>query len=153
MPSIKFKTTVAQPPAKVWEGFNEALFKALNPPFPPVRLKQFGMAAGERVELELRFPGFPQRWVSYLPESGPLPEGGYRFVDIGEELPFFLREWRHRHLLEPAPRGGTWIIDDVFYRTPNALLDTLLYPALWLQFAYRRPIYRKFFRASVPAAG
>lgn len=142
---LHLKTEVAQSPEQVWQGFDQSLFLALNPPFPPVRLKQFGMNAGDRVVLELRFPGFTQEWVSYLPESGRMENGGYYFIDIGEKLPFFLRSWHHRHLLEPAPGGGTWIVDDIQFEGPNKLMSYLLYPSLWLQFWYRKPIYRRFF--------
>lgn len=142
---LLIKTEVAASPDEVWRGFNRELFLALNPPFPPVRLHQFGMNAGDRVRLELRFSGFVQHWVSYLPESGRTPGGGYYFVDTGEQLPFFLASWQHRHGIEPTTGGGSVIIDDIHFEGPHRILSLLLYPALWLQFVYRKPIYRRFF--------
>jgi ligand-binding SRPBCC domain-containing protein len=41
---------------------------------------------------------------------------------------------------------GTIIIDDITFRTPSILTDYLFYPLLYLQFLYRKPIYKKVFR-------
>ena len=38
------------------------------------------------------------------------------------------------------------IIDEIEYRAPNLLLGRVLWPALYLQFLYRRPVYRRFFQ-------
>jgi ligand-binding SRPBCC domain-containing protein len=67
------------------------------------------------------------------------------FTDEGQELPPSLRGWRHRHLV--AKRGTQATIHDIIdYRTGSRLLDLLLYPFLWAQFAYRKPVYRRVFR-------
>ena len=36
------------------------------------------------------------------------------------QLPAPLRYWQHRHLLQPAPDGGTYIVEDLEYRTGYA---------------------------------
>ena len=40
---------------------------------------------------------------------------------------------------------GTEIVDDITYKTPTWLTDYLLYPVMWLQFAARKPVYRRVF--------
>lgn len=148
---ILLKTSVRQSPSTVWVGFDRALFNRLSPPFPPVRVVRFdGCQRGDVVHLRLNFFFVQPDWVSRIVEQqtlGPAerPQEIF-FVDEGERLPFFLRSWRHRHrLLRDDATGGTIVVDDVTYRTPFWLTDYLLYPVLWLQFAYRKPIYRRVF--------
>ena len=113
---------------------------------PPVKLLRFdGTQVGDEVHLELNFLFFRQRWVSRITES-QVVKGEIFFVDEGTQLPFFLSRWRHRHrILDRA--GGAVIIDEIDFQAPNRLLEFLLLPALYLQFLYRKPIYKRFFRA------
>jgi ligand-binding SRPBCC domain-containing protein len=62
-------------------------------------------------------------------------------------LPFFLKYWRHHHRIVQDGQS-TRIIDDIHFRSPLLLFDFLLWPVLWLQFLYRKPIYRNVFRKS-----
>ena len=153
MPQLTFSTPVRQPLAQVQAGFTRALFEALAPPFPPVRVLRFdGCAPGDQVHLELHFGFFRQRWVSHI-VSASADAQHWQFIDEGRELPFFLRQWRHVHRVEALPQGGARIVDAITYQGPNALVSLLLWPSLWLQFAYRGPIYRRrFARPSGPVA-
>lgn len=141
---LVLKTRVEQPPSQVWSGFNESLFLKLAPPLPRIRLLKFeGSTEGCLVEVEINFIFFKQTWQSLIVEQGATEQKIW-FIDEGRQLPFFLRYWRHQHLLE-ADGEGTLITDAIEYRSPAWLLDVLLYPSLWLQFAYRKPIYRRIF--------
>ncbi|RAK63201.1 SRPBCC family protein [Hymenobacter edaphi] len=144
---LLLRTPVAQSPAEVWAGFTRQLFLDLAPPLPRMRLRRFdGCQRGDVVEIELHLgPLSFGRWTSLITEHGELPGGGRYFVDEGQELPGPLRFWRHRHLLEAGPNGGCVIVEDLEYRTFSPLLDALLRPAVWAQFAWRRPIYRRYF--------
>jgi ligand-binding SRPBCC domain-containing protein len=144
---LLLRTAVAQPPAEVWVGFTRQLFLDLAPPLPQMRLLRFdGCQRGDQVEIELHLgPVSFGRWTSLITDHGPLPGDGRYFVDEGRQLPGPLRFWRHRHLLEPGPQGGCVIVEDLEYRTPLRLLDWLAYPLMWAQFAWRRPIYRRYF--------
>ncbi|QNE41357.1 hypothetical protein F1C16_18240 [Hymenobacter sp. NBH84] len=144
---LLLRTRVAQPPARVLAGFDRALFESLAPPFPTLHLLRFdGSRPGDRVEIELAVGPKRWRWTSLITEAGQLPDGSQYFIDEGQELPAPLRYWRHRHLIEPNPRGlGSVIVEDITYRTGSRILDVLLYPAMWAQFAYRRPVYRRVF--------
>lgn len=140
------KTRVRQPLPAVWTGFDRALFDQLSPPFPPVDVVRFdGCRAGDVVHLRLNFLLFRQDWISLITSQQAGPDEIY-FVDEGTRLPFFLTYWQHRHRLLRDPAGGTVIVDDVMFRTPSWLTDYLMYPLLWLQFAYRKPIYRRVFK-------
>jgi len=141
---LRIRTSVHQSYQQVWAGFDRNLFLRLNPPFPPVKVLRFdGCHKEDEVHLELNFLLFRQVWKSEIVDQQMSAEEIY-FVDEGFQLPFFLKYWRHRHRI--LRRGSqAEIVDDISFRTPFFLFDYLLYPVLYLQFAYRRPIYRKVF--------
>lgn len=144
---VTLRTAVSQPPAVVMAGFTRELFVALAPPFPRLRLLRFdGCHSGDRVEIELDTLVKRLSWTSLIVDDGTQPDGTHFFVDEGQVLPPPLRFWRHRHLIQPGPNGGSVIVDALEYRTASRLLDALIYPAMWAQFAWRRPIYRRWFR-------
>ena len=144
---VILRTAVAQPPAQVLAGFTRELFIALAPPFPKLRLLRFdGCRTGDQVEIELDTLVKRLLWTSLIVDDGQLADGTLFFVDEGQTLPPPLRYWRHRHLIQPGPQGGSIIVDDLEYRTATPALDALLYPAIWAQFAWRKPIYRRWFR-------
>lgn len=141
---LKLETKVASPPEKVWAGFNEELFVKLAPPLPKFKLLRFdGCHSGGRVEVQLNFVFFTQLWHSVIVDQGATDQE-FWFVDEGEKLPFFLKTWRHTHRIVGSGEGST-IVDDIEFRSPFFLLDWILWPSLWLQFAYRKPIYRRVF--------
>ena len=143
---VILRTAVAQPPAQVMAGFTRELFIALAPPFPKLRLLRFdGCRTGDQVEIELDTLVKRLPWTSLIVDDGQLADGTLFFVDEGQTLPPPLRYWRHRHLIQPGPQGGSIIVDDLEYRTATPALDALLYPAIWAQFAWRKPIYRRWF--------
>ncbi len=141
---LRIKTHVNQSASQVWKGFDETLFTKLAPPFPSVKLLQFdGSEKGDRVGLELNFILFKQKWISDIVDNGENEEMIF-FIDKGVELPFFLKSWRHKHILKKG-NPGSEIIDDIEYSTGTILTDLLMYPALLLQFLYRKPVYKKVF--------
>lgn len=141
---IIIKTKVHAKLKAVKEGFTKELFLKLNPPFPPVKLVQFdGCKAGNKVALELNFVLFKQRWISNIIEDYESDIQWY-FIDIGNELPFFLKSWRHVHEVK-AINSGSIIRDDITFSTGFILTDLIMYPLLLLQFLYRKPLYKSIF--------
>jgi ligand-binding SRPBCC domain-containing protein len=144
---LKLTTKVTQDFLSVKEGFNEKLFLSLNPPFPPVKLKEFGgCEKGDKVHLELDFIFFKQDWISEISFDNT-SDSVFEFVDEGTNLPFFLKYWRHHHVVERINKDQSLIIDDIEFKSPFILMDFLLFPVLWLQFAYRKPIYKRIFKS------
>jgi ligand-binding SRPBCC domain-containing protein len=140
---IKIQTLVHQPYQEVFKRFDKELFLKLAPPFPPIKLLRFdGCQKGDWVKVQLNFIFFKQNWESYITENEQ-NESEIYFVDEGKKLPFFLRYWHHKHLIVCQNEQQSWIIDDITYHSPFKLLDYLLYPMMYLQFVYRKPIYRK----------
>ena len=130
----------------ILEAFDETLFRRLAPPFPRLRLLRFdGSRPGDVVEIEL-LTGFKRfRWTSRITER-QVTETEAWFTDQGQELPPPLRYWQHRHLVTNQGNGQATIHDIIDYRTNSRLLDGLLYPLMWAQFAYRKPVYRRVFK-------
>ena len=142
---IKITTEVGAGMDKVKSGFDEDLFLSLNPPFPPVKLLQFdGCSTGDKVELELNFIFFKQKWISKIVEDYE-SEFQWYFIDLGTTLPFFLKSWKHVHVVRRASKGCK-IVDDIRYTTGTLLTDMLMLPLLYLQFLYRKPIYKRMFK-------
>lgn len=142
---IVIETLVEKGYLEVKEGFTESLFKRLAPPFPPVNVLRFdGCKKGDQVALELNFILFKQKWISLITDDLTTKEEFY-FVDEGTRLPFFLGRWRHKHRIISRGEGAV-IRDEIDFSGPFAWVTPLLLPALWLQFVYRKPIYRKVFK-------
>lgn len=140
--TLHLETEVAADFRAVFAGFNRDLFEALNPPGLPVRLLRFdGSREGDVVEI-----GFPfgLKWRSLIVEDGASNAEMY-FVDEGVELPFPLKSWRHQHRIQKIEDGRSRIVDHIEYSTGSGILDRLIYPAMYAQFAYRKPIYRRWF--------
>lgn len=147
---IRLQTIVEEHLPKVWERFDLDLLKTLSPPFPPVKVLRYdGNLTGDTVSFELNVLGLKQRWTSAITDH-QIQEDQCYFVDEGTELPFFLKKWRHVHRMERRP-NGTLIDDHIEFSTPFFLFDYLMYPVLWAQFAYRKPIYRRYFRLTSTA--
>lgn len=141
---ILLKTAVDQGWKEVKEGFNDELFLKLNPPLPKVKILRFdGSNKGDTVSMELNFILWKDHWTSLITDSSE-SEKGFDFIDEGIQLPFPFKKWRHHHKVE-AKEEGSVIIDDIQYGTGLLLLDVLIYPLLYLQFLYRKPVYRKVF--------
>jgi ligand-binding SRPBCC domain-containing protein len=148
---IIIETQVEQDYLTVKKGFDKSLFENLNPPFPPVRIVRFeGSSKGDLVTLELNFFLFSQKWTSKITEDHTDTNEHY-FIDQGVELPFFLKYWKHKHRIIQNEKGSV-IRDEIEYKAPFGLLTLLLYPALYLQFRMRKPIYKKYFSKSVKPA-
>ena len=142
---LKIKTQVNASLKEVKDGFTQELFLTLNPPFPPVKLLQFdGCKAGDQVALELNFILFKQRWISDIITDEHV-DGRWYFIDEGIKLPFFLSKWRHHHEVKQMLSGGSIIIDDISFTTGTVISDLIMYPLLYGQFLYRKPIYKRVF--------
>jgi len=142
---VKVTTQVKQSLTQVKAGFNEDLFLKLNPPFPSVSLLRFdGCLKGDLVELLLDFKVGKQKWVSEITFDNETAER-FEFIDEGIVLPFPFRFWKHHHILI-GNAEGCQIVDSIEYKANNKLMTMLLYPLLFLQFVYRKPVYKRVFK-------
>ena len=142
---FQIKTFVTQDYQTVFAGFNQELFIKLAPPFPPVKLLRFdGCKKGNVVMIQLNLIFFKQIWESLITENQAMEEKIY-FIDEGIRLPFFLKKWKHQHIIKQENQQ-TAIIDNISYQSPFWLFDYFLFPLLYLLFYYRKPIYKKVFK-------
>ncbi len=142
---IIIKTKVEQSIKEVWNGFNQSLLLKLSPPLPKVTIKKFdGSLKDDEVHLELDLIIFKQEWKSLITEDFQ-SDGEMYFIDEGTQLPFFIKYWKHKHLMQKSGKG-TQIVDHINFKTPSVLLDFIFYPLLYFQFLYRKPIYQREFK-------
>ena len=143
---LYFETAVKQSPQKVFDGFDQTLFEALNPPGIKAEVQHFGgCRTGDEVRLLIHMPLFgKQKWISKITDDWQATHE-IGFVDEGTTLPFFLKNWKHTHIIRQNNNGGSLVIDSIECQLKNKLWRTLLGPALYLQFAWRKPVYKKFF--------
>lgn len=142
---LRVRTKINRPFLEVKEGFNEKLFTKLNPPFPKVALRRFdGCEKGDLVNMQLNFLLFRQTWESLI-TADDTTDTYFFFQDEGRQLPFFLKNWKHRHWVKKVDEHTSEIVDDVHFSTGSIFADVCLYPLMKTQFLYRQPIYRKWF--------
>ncbi|MEN0004196.1 MAG: hypothetical protein AAF798_08635 [Bacteroidota bacterium] len=141
---IVIKSPVKGNYREVMERFDRDLFEALAPPFPKIEIVEFtGSKKGDRVHIRFLGP-ISAEWVSVITEDGVDDKAAY-FVDEGKELPFPLRYWRHRHIVEKVDEDSSIIIDDITFEGPNTLVSWLMYPGIFMQFYPRKRVYRRYF--------
>ncbi len=129
-------------PFAVFQKFDKALFLQLAPPFPRSELIRFdGCKTGDLVGLRLRMLF---RWNVWWSEiiSDTHTDLEESFVDLGIKLPFFLSYWKHSHRIVKQGKDVV-VVDDIEFKAHNFLLTWLSYPAIYLMFVYRKPIYRR----------
>ena len=102
-------------PERVFPFFADALnLEQITPPWLHFRVltpAPIEMAAGARIEYQLRLAGVPVRWRTVIREWKP----NESFVDEQERGPYAL--WRHEHRFA-AVGEGTLMTDIVRYRLP-----------------------------------
>lgn len=132
-------------PEEVYRVFNYDLLWALSPPFAKPRAVLYeGNRPGHRMVFGLVTPLGTKHWAGRVTEEGHTANEIY-FVDEGEQMPFGLRLWRHKHRMI-RNGAGTLLRDEVRFETRNPLFTALLFPVLYAQFIYRKPRYEKCIR-------
>lgn len=142
---FRIKTEVKANFLFVASHFGKPLFIYLLPIFPPIKLIKFdGTNLGNVVCLELKFFGFVMQWSSQIIVTKKY-QTEVNFIDQGIKLPFFLVYWEHKHRII---RHGldTIIIDEIYYKSPNMIIELLFFPILFLSFLMRRFSYKSFFK-------
>lgn len=142
--NLQIKTTVKGNYRAVMDRFDRDLFEALIPKQGKTEIVEFsGSKKGDRVHLRFLSP-IKADWISLITDDGWDERQAY-FVDEGDTLPFPLRYWRHRHIVEKVTEDTSCIIDDITFKGPNFLITLLMYPAIFIAFAPRKRIYQAYF--------
>ncbi len=145
MKKIHLKTKVQTPYKKVFERFDLSLFEALKPPMVKLEVERFdGCLKGNEVHLNIDMGFMKSKWISLITENSETEQEIY-FIDVGKELPFPLRYWKHKHRILNIGSDQSEIIDEIEYSSGKGWLDALIYPILYAQFALRGPVYKDVF--------
>lgn len=127
----------------VMERFDRDLFEALKPPVG-MEIEQFtGSKKGDQVILNFTVPA-KFTWRSDIVENGHDDQHAW-FVDVGTILPWPLKTWRHKHIVEHISPNRSRIVDQMTYTCGNALLTLMIRPLLLGAFYPRKRIYRHYF--------
>ncbi len=140
------KTPVRGNYKKVFAGFDQSLLLKLTPPGMKMKLTHSDPSdlPGGKIKIQVTIFGLiKQEWENAFSDY-ELGAQECHFVDTGRIMPFPIRFWRHNHRVQKDGENAL-ILDDIEYKCSFFLLDWLLYPILWLQFKYRKPIYQRHF--------
>jgi ligand-binding SRPBCC domain-containing protein len=128
----------------VMKRFDLDLFEALKPIGAKMEVVQFtGSETGDVVEIKFISP-IKASWISDITDHGADDNQAY-FIDVGRVLPFPLKEWQHRHIVEKVDDHNSIIVDDITFSSGRKWLDVLIYVPLMLSFYPRKRIYRRYF--------
>jgi len=142
--NIKLKAKVKGDYKTVMAAFDRDLFEALKPPDGEMEIVEFtGSKKGDIVHLRFIKP-IKAEWISEITEHGENDKQAW-FVDKGATLPWPLKTWTHKHIVEKVNEGYSMIIDDMTFTGKNGLLTLLLYPAIYLGFYPRKKVYQRYF--------
>lgn len=144
--NIHLVTEVAGTVPEVFARFDQQLLAELTPPGVQLTFVEVEDPThiGAIIHIRVKLLGiFRQEWRNYVSELSVQPHESY-FTDEGQSLPRVLKSWRHRHIVRQKG-NHVEIVDDIRYEGAFGLLGWAMYPFLWAQFAYRKPVYRKIF--------
>ena len=135
---------VPRPRNEVFAFFSDASeLQTLTPPwlhFSILTPAPIAMAAGTRIDYQLRLHGIPLRWQSLISVWEP----PLRFVDEQTRGPY--RRWHHEHAFTEV-EGGTMCRDTVDYAVLGGRLVEALFvrPDIRRIFAFRQQKMRELF--------
>jgi len=139
MMNITLRSKVQGELTEIYKQFDERLFEYLLP--PGAKLIAFGGSRqGDIVHLKLPLAG---EWISEITEDGATEDMCY-FIDEGRTLPFPLKKWRHKHVLQRVGLN-TIIEDNINFSTGSTMTNLLFYPILYLSFLPRVWQYKRYF--------
>jgi uncharacterized protein (TIGR01777 family) len=114
MPTFEKESTFDAAPGELFAWHTRpGAFERLAPPWQRIRLlhREGTIRDGDTLEFEFKAGPIPIRWKACHEDYVE----GKQFCDIQEKGPF--REWRHRHIFEPAG-GGCVMRDRIEYELP-----------------------------------
>ncbi len=98
-------------------------FERLTPGWQRTRVvsRTGGITDGSRVEVEVPLAGGLLHQRLLMEHRGYV--AGSRFTDVQKEGPF--ARWEHSHVMEPAPDGTSFLVDQIDYDLPLGVLGDI----------------------------
>lgn len=126
------------------QSFNRKLFTALKPPFVSLRILRYdGNSVGNEIHLQVNSMFIVQKWVSVISKEWE-NDIEWGFEDIGKVLPFFLKSWKHKHIVRKSEKGSV-IVEDVTFEPKQKWMTVFVRFFVYLQFKPRPKVYRRWF--------
>ena len=127
---------------KVKSEFNNILFLKHLTKLLPVKIIEWdGTYDGAKAHLAFWFFGWRDFIVNHKENSEN--KISFSFVDEGINLPFYLKNWRHKH---EAYKENDFIIikDEVNFTADSKFLDLFLFPLLVMPILIRKIFYKTY---------
>jgi len=142
--NLILKTKVNGNHKEVMDRFDLDLFEALKPIGAKMEIVQFtGSKTGDLVEIKFISP-LKAQWLSKITDHGSDDNQSF-FIDEGVVLPWPLKLWKHKHIVNKVDAHHSEIVDDITFSSGKKWLDVLMYVPLFFSFYPRKRIYRKYF--------
>lgn len=140
---FKIVTPILKDYKEVFAQFDEQLFRFLTPDEKQMKLVKFGgSTVNDEIHIQFLKP-MKGEWISVITEVEENDKECF-FVDEGKKLPFGLKKWKHRHIVKKEGNGCV-IVDDIYFSFGFWLIDFFAFPGLYLAFAPRKKLYKKYF--------
>tara|TARA_B100000424_G_C22910494_1_gene484352 strand:+ start:351 stop:788 length:438 start_codon:yes stop_codon:yes gene_type:complete len=128
---------------KVVKSFHSIKIVKFLTRFQPVKIINWsGIQNNDKAYFKLWFFGWKNFRVIH--KDYKLKKDRLSFIDKGEELPFGIIFWEHRHTVEKIEKG-TLISDVVNFKHSNKYLEYLLFPILMFPIIIRKFLYKIYF--------
>jgi len=129
-------------PAKVIESFHDKDFVSFLIKFQPVKIVVWnGIKNGKLAEFKFWFFGW--KTMNVIHKNYVLKTNHLSFEDHGNLLPFGLKNWKHRHIIEKV-NNGTLITDLVSFEG-NSFKNIFIKPIMLFPIVIRRITYKIWF--------
>lgn len=136
------RTPIEKDYKEVYYAFDRNLFEYLTPDSGMEIIHFGGSRTGDEIKLKFTKP-MKGEWVSKITDHFEY-DHQCGFIDEGVKLPFGLKYWKHRHLIEKEGDGCV-IVDDITFSYGYKILDLITLPGLFLSFYPRKGQYKKYF--------
>ena len=142
---INIETKVEGHFLDVYKAFDLQLFEFLKPKGAKMEIIDFtGSKKGDTVRIRFIRP-VKTDWISEISEDFVGDDEAY-FIDQGTILPWPLSSWKHKHLISHESNTHSIIKDQIEFKTISFILDYLIWPIMYIAFALRKPLYKKYFK-------
>ena len=129
-------------PSKVIESFHDENFVKFLINYQPVKIIEWnGIKNGDKADFEFWFFGW--RKMNVIHRNYILKINHLSFEDHGIVLPFGLKNWKHRHVVEKVNKGT--LITDIVSFDISGFTNVFIIPIMLFPIVLRRITYKIWF--------
>tara|TARA_B100001250_G_scaffold409200_1_gene433071 strand:- start:355 stop:822 length:468 start_codon:yes stop_codon:yes gene_type:complete len=129
-------------PSEVIESFHNKDFVTFLIKFQPVKIMAWdGIKSGKLAEFKFWFFGWKK--MNVIHKNYVLKSNHLSFEDHGSLLPFGLKNWKHKHIVEKVNEGT--LITDLVSFNGGGIAKIFIKPIMLFPIALRRITYKIWF--------